>query len=148
VVPVLRAFRALFTRIYYWGPRPTVLEASVDVEKGVGITENQRRGMAHIHPFSVNSTVALNLSGIRDDHINSQPVSHSYRVLALFIPIMRQQYISCDTPTSLYRDDLSDESFSSMPPLEWPGSTPSGSSDVFVLLTVDCYLRLTFSCSL
>jgi hypothetical protein len=148
VVPVFRAFRAFLTQIYYWGPRTTVLEASADVEKGISITESQQRGTAHIHPLSVNSTVALNFSGIRDDHVNSQAVSHLYRVLVLFILIMPPQYISCDTPTSLYRDDLSDLSFSSMPPLEWPGSTPSGSSDVFVLLTFDSYLRLTFSCSL
>lgn len=147
MVPVLRAFRALLTRIYYWGPRPTFLEASANVEKGIGITENQQRGTTHIHPFTVNSTVVLNLRGFRD-HVSSQLVSLSYRVLLLFILIVPPQYISCDTPTNLYRDDLSDRSFSSMPPLEWPDSTPSGSSHVFVLLPVDRYVHLIFSCSL
>ena len=109
--------------------------------------ENQQHGTTHIHPFTVNSTIALNLRGFHD-HVSSQLVSQSYHVLLLFILIMLPQYISCNTPTSLYRDDLSDQSFSSMPPLEWPDSTPSGLSHVFVLLPVDRYLRLIFSCSL
>jgi hypothetical protein len=53
VLAVFRAFRAFLTQIYYWGPRTTVVEVSADIEKGISITESQRRGTAHIHPLSV-----------------------------------------------------------------------------------------------
>ncbi|KIM74936.1 hypothetical protein PILCRDRAFT_14000 [Piloderma croceum F 1598] len=100
---VLRAFRALFTQIYYWALPSTVVDTSADVEKGINVTENQQRGTTHSHCFTADSALALNPSG-----------DYGYLARTPFSPTMK-----------LYRDDLSDDSYSSMPSLEWVGSMSS-----------------------
>jgi hypothetical protein len=113
-----------------------VVEAStnVDVEKGICVMENQQRGTAHVHHFTIGSVSSLNPSGgygAYDDHVNYQRVRQSYCISVPRMLIMYVKYISCNMATNLYCDDLSNDSNSSMPSLEWPvGSTPLASSDV------------------
>lgn len=131
------------TQIYNWVGLSTVVKGSANVEKGMNIAENQQCGTTHCHSFVANSVPALNICGNYGACDSHQWVGGFYCISVPFMLTTAPKHISCSTALDLYRDDLSNDSYSSMPSLEWMDSTVS----LDVCLPYLCGCLLQFSCT-